>query len=102
MNKKQLKTGMVLTLRNGNHFLLLRDMPTVRNDQIMIQGTDIAVSLNGNDGQINLNDYNYQLYRYSDTREMDIVEISIPRYPSQIFAPDGMVLVELWKRGEGK
>lgn len=97
MNKNQLKTGMVLELRNGKQFLLLKDTPTIRDDQIMIQGTDIAVSLNGNE-QINLMDYNFRLYKYSDTREMDIVRVSIPHYPAQLFGDDNIVLKTMWER----
>lgn len=98
MTKTQLKTGMILELRNGNQFLLLRDMPTVRNGQVMIQGTDIAVSIKGNEEPINLMNYSNNLYCYDNARDFDIVKVSVPEFPREILNKENPALVKLWGR----
>ena len=100
MTKTQLKTGMILELRNGNQFLLLRDMPTVRKGQVMIQGTDIAVSIKGNEGQIDLMNYSNHLYCYDSARDFDIVKVSVPKFPREIFNNSNLALVQLWERNQ--
>ena len=98
MKKIQLQSGMILELRNGNQYLLLRNAPTVRRGQVMIQGTDIAVSINGNAEPIDLINYNSQLYCYDDSRNFDIVKVFVPKYPREIFASRELTLVMLWER----
>lgn len=98
MNKSQLKTGMVFELGNGKQFLLLRDTPTVRNGQIMMQGTDLAISINGNEEQVDLINYTYHLRCYGNDRGLDIVKVSIPKSPKQLLNATNMELVTMWER----
>ena len=100
MNSLQLKTGMILELRNGKRFLTLIDTPTYRRGTIMIQGTNLAVSMNGDEEQIDLINYNYHLHHYGENRELDIMKVLLPKYPAQLFSGNDITLLTMWERSE--
>ena len=102
MNLSQLKTGMILELRNGKRFLTLIDTPTYRRGTIMIQGTNLAVSMNGDEEQIDLIQYSYHLYHYGTQREMDIMRVLLPKYPAQLFSGKDITLLTMWEREENR
>lgn len=80
MQKKDLKTGMVVTLRNGMEYVVFRDI-----DAVYLNGVDedkkkegVLVSINNNWEWLSF--YKEDL-SFSDLRSSDIIKVELPYHP---------------------
>ena len=81
MTKSELKTGMVVTLANGEELYVFKDYFANNKTQ------DVIVEVNGNDCWHILNSYNENLTNKSYP-EYNIVKVELVSHPYAMIRPD--------------
>ena len=105
MTKSQLKSGMILERRDGQQFLLFRDIYREGSFDAVINGTNRAVSINVDQGHkfIRLCDYSDNLCFLLQNREYDIVKVWNPTHLEDLFANKRPIEAKiLWERPKEK
>ena len=101
MTKSELKTGMIVVLRNGKECIVFRDAATRYNDQNCLVATD------GADYWHQLSNYNEDLTFKSNIEcehKFDIMEVITVFHPYAYIRPDYQKSsrVTIWQRKEKK
>lgn len=103
MTKDKLKSGMILERRDGKQFLLFRDIYREGSFDAVVNGTDRAISMNGDGKFIRLCDYSDNLCFISQKRELDIVKVWNPYYLEDLLTDKHPIRSKvLWERPKEK
>lgn len=81
MTKSELKNGMIVTCRNGDKYMVLKDSCFTVGEYNVDETSDILIGL-GTTGYLNLSSYNEDLKfdgHYNDT-QWDIVKVEVGKY----------------------
>ena len=99
MTKSELKTGMVVTLRNGEMFTVYRNIACSSKNVEPPEG----VIVNEKD-YYTLDNFNDDLTYYFDAEEYDIVQVSLVYTPYDFskYTKDAHVPKVIWKRPQVK
>lgn len=81
MKKSELKTGMIVTLRNGNEYVFMKDF--IVDDDYTMGSCNEGIIVNGHKpswSKMNHYDHNLKAITISD-RSLDIMKVEIPNHP---------------------
>lgn len=97
MTKSELKTGMILTTRNGEDFVLLHNFYCIAQNPI-----NCLVSQYGQ--WMNLNEYDDDLIHTSMIEELDIMSVKIIYHPHKLFRDkwEDIKTETIWERNPPK
>lgn len=97
MKKSDLKTGMKVVTRDGSVYIVLRNMQTDYSDNYYKGTKDLFVNSETNSYSWTSFEHFDENLCYNQSQEYDIMEVSVPGHPYDIFYQHNGYRV-IWKR----